>query len=167
VTPTKVNYVDNIIFNEQMLIYIAKKKENPKERIPDSIGLIIMNIANNLAKLRRFNGYTYKEEFIGDAIETCIKYLDNFDPLKSNNPFGYFTQICYYAFVRRIKKEKQQHQIKRDIVSNLELLEDSELANFQEIDSQNGEFLVEVRSYLKSYNDSYETNFNHKELIDD
>jgi DNA-directed RNA polymerase specialized sigma subunit len=54
-----------------------------------------------------FSGYTYKEDMISDGIENCLLYIDNFDPEKSNNPFAYFTQIIYYAFLRRIAKEKK------------------------------------------------------------
>ena len=39
-------------------------------------------------------------------------YAHNFDPDKSKNPFSYFTQIIYYAFLRRIQKEKKQSYIK-------------------------------------------------------
>jgi hypothetical protein len=49
---------------------------------------------------------------IGDGIENCLMYCHNFDPSKSKNPFSYFTQIIYYAFLRRIQKEKKQNYIK-------------------------------------------------------
>jgi len=53
---------------------------------------------------------------IGDGIENCVQYIHNFDPEKSNNPFAYFTQIIYYAFLRRIQKEKKQLEIKTKII---------------------------------------------------
>ncbi len=49
---------------------------------------------------------------ISDGIENCVSYINNFDPEKSQNPFAYFTQIIYYAFLRRIQKEKKQLYIK-------------------------------------------------------
>jgi hypothetical protein len=49
---------------------------------------------------------------IGDGIENCLMYFDNFNPEKSKNPFAYFTQIIWYAFLRRIDKEKKQTYIK-------------------------------------------------------
>ena len=39
-------------------------------------------------------------------------YAHNFDPEKSKNPFAYFTQMIYYAFLRRIEREKKQAFIK-------------------------------------------------------
>ena len=48
--------------------------------------------------------------------------IDKFDPNMSSNPFAYFTQIIYYAFVRRITKEKKQQMIKEKLLkeSNIE-----------------------------------------------
>ena len=58
----------------------------------------------------------YKDDMVCDGIENCIQYIDNFDPAKSKNPFAYFTQIVYYAFLRRIAKEKRQMDIKDKIL---------------------------------------------------
>ena len=55
---------------------------------------------------------------ISDGIENCLQYMDNFNPEKSNNPFAYFTQIIYYAFIRRIQKEKKQVLVKQKIIAN-------------------------------------------------
>ena len=55
------------------------------------------------------------------AVENCIQYIDNFDPEKSKNPFAYFTQIIYYAFLRRIQKEKKQLEIKGKILESLDM----------------------------------------------
>ena len=55
---------------------------------------------------------------ISDGIENCLQYLDNFNPDKSNNPFAYFTQIIYYAFIRRIQKEKKQTTIKQKMIAD-------------------------------------------------
>ena len=55
---------------------------------------------------------------ISDGIENCLQYMNNFDPDKSDNPFAYFTQIIYYAFIRRIQKEKKQMQVKANIIAN-------------------------------------------------
>jgi len=103
------NYVDNAKFLEAIIdrkttIKQCKKLKIPKPPLSNYIGSCILLIAQNLSHLPRFKDYTYKEEMISDAIENCIKYFDNFD-LKYKNPHAYFTQISYYAFIRRIKKE--------------------------------------------------------------
>ena len=49
---------------------------------------------------------------ISDGVENCINYIDNFDSKISKNPFSYFTQIIYYAFLRRIEFESKQSYVK-------------------------------------------------------
>ena len=40
------------------------------------------------------------------------------NPDKSKNPFAYFTQIIYFAFLRRIQKEKKQMYIRHKSIEN-------------------------------------------------
>lgn len=105
-------YVDNKKFLEDIIEYNkacekAEKENKPKPRIPESIGSVILKIAQNFAIKPSFSGYSFKEEMISDAVENCILYFHNYDT-KRINPFAYFTQIVYYAFIRRIEKEEKQ-----------------------------------------------------------
>lgn len=121
----KNDYVDNAKFLEAILAY-KKKLQDAREtgmerpRIPEYIGKCFLLIAQNLTNNRRFINYTrqYKEEMICDAMENCIMVVDNFDVEKSRNPFAYFTQICWYAFFRRIIRELKQTGIKRSLFMN-------------------------------------------------
>jgi hypothetical protein len=117
------NYIDNKKLYEEMVIHIANYKlakeageESP--RINDYIGNCVYLIANNLSLNYNFIGYSYREEMIGDGIENCLRYLHNFNPEKTKNPFSYFTQIIWYAFLRRIDKEKKQSYIKYKSMEN-------------------------------------------------
>lgn len=117
------HYVDNKRLYAEMIKYInsyneAKEKGLTPPRANNYIGECIWLIANRLSTNRNFVGYSYRDEMIGDAIENCLRYLHNFDPDKSNNPFAYFTQIMYYAFLRRIDKEKKQTYIKYKTAEN-------------------------------------------------
>ena len=108
----KQHYVNNKDFLAAMIefrdsVIDAKKANNERPRIPHYIGESLMKIAVHLSHKPNFSGYTYKEDMISDGIENCLLYIDNFDPEKSKNPFAYFTQIIYYAFLRRIAKEKK------------------------------------------------------------
>lgn len=108
----KKNYINNADFYESIKTYQAALKENPDAVPPDYIGLCFMSMSKKISNKLCFSGYTYKDEFIGDSIENCVKALNNFDPQKSNNPFGYFSSCIHNAFVRRIQKEKKQQYIK-------------------------------------------------------
>ena len=94
----------------------AENTDDPKPRIPAYIGECFLKIAEQLSTKPNFAHYAYREEMICDAVENCVVYAANFDPDKSSNPFSYFTQITYYAFLRRIQREKKQAFIKYKLV---------------------------------------------------
>ncbi len=115
------HYVDNKQFLQAMIEYkkscvLAESKDELKPPVSNYIGECFLKIANHLSYRPNFINYTYKEEMISDGIENCLQYVSNFNPDKSNNPFAYFTQIIYYAFIRRIQKEKKQQTIKRKLI---------------------------------------------------
>lgn len=118
------NYVDNKKMYEELVKYnnslkeYEKDKTKKKPKISNYLGECFILIANNLAVRPQFVNYVFKEEMIGDAIENCVNYCHNFDHTKYTNPFAYFTQIIYYAFIRRIYKEKRHLYIKHKISEN-------------------------------------------------
>lgn len=118
---SKDHYIDNVRFFEAMqewkkAIREAEDSGEDKPPITGYIGECFLKIAEHLATKPNFAHYSYKEEMICDAIENCVVYAANFDPEKSKNPFSYFTQIIYYAFLRRIQREKRQSFIKYKLV---------------------------------------------------
>ena len=132
----KVHYVDNkkflaAIVERKEQLKDAEEADESKPQISNYLGECILKIANHLSYRPNFINYTYKEEMISDGIENCLQYIDNFDPEKSKNPFAYFTQIIYYAFVRRIAKEKKQQKIKDRILKRSNI---SDLITVQEHD---------------------------------
>ena len=119
-----VHYVDNKAFLEAMKEWKIKCKDaealgEAQPPVSNYIGECFLKIANNLSYRPNFINYTYREEMISDGIENCLQYCSNFNPEKSNNQFAYFTQIIYYAFIRRIQKEKKQQHVKHKIIENM------------------------------------------------
>ena len=117
------HYVDNKSLYATMVDFksACKDAEECGEEappIPDMVGAALLKIANRLSTKPNFINYTFREEMVSDGIENCINYIGNFDPAKSKNPFAYFTQIIYYAFLRRIQKEKKQLYIKHKAIEN-------------------------------------------------
>ena len=111
------HYVDNKKLFAEMKAYLDSVKEAEesgadKPRVPEYIGECLLKISTRLSTKPNFINYTYRDEMISDGIENCINYIGNFNPEKSDNPFAYFTQIIYYAFLRRIQREKKQLYIK-------------------------------------------------------
>jgi|TARA_B110000967_G_C18630359_1_gene433318 DNA-directed RNA polymerase specialized sigma24 family protein len=116
------HYVNNKEFLIAMteykrLVNLSKESGEPKPPVTNYIGTCFLKIANHLSYRPNFINYTFRDDMISDGIENCLQYLDNFNPEKSNNPFAYFTQIIYYAFVRRIQKEKKQTTIKQRMIA--------------------------------------------------
>ena len=142
------HYVNNKEFLAAMVEYKktvdkAKKAGKNNPRVPDYVGECFLKIANHLSYRPNFINYTYRDDMISDGIENCLQYLNNFDGEKSNNPFAYFTQIIYYAFIRRIQKEKKQTTIKQRMIQE---------ANYDDMTLQPGEdreFKNQFTEYLK------------------
>jgi len=125
-TPTprkrKNNFIDNKEFYAAMKAYIAsielaKERGEPKPRIPRYIGKCFLDIAEHLSTRPNFSNYMYRQDMVMDAVENCVVCCNRFDPTKSSNPFSYFTQVCWYAFIRRIGKEKKQIEICDKLIS--------------------------------------------------
>ena len=118
------HYVNNADFlaaitEHRKKVAAAKEANATPPQVSNYIGECILKIANHLSYKPNFINYSYREEMISDGIENCLQYINNFDPAKSNNPFAYFTQIIYYAFLRRIAKEKKQSYIKGKLIQNM------------------------------------------------
>ena len=123
-----VHYVDNAKFLEEIKKWNEKRKEaeeqgEPTPQVTNYIGECFLKIATHLSYKPNFINYTYREDMISDGIENCLQYVKNFNPEKSKNPFAYFTQIIYYAFIRRIQKEKKQTHIKNKMIENQEYID--------------------------------------------
>ena len=114
-------YVNNkeflaAISDYRQKVHAAKESGDPRPRVTNYLGSCFLKIATHLSYKPNFVNYMFREDMICDGIENCLQYIDNFDPEKSKNPFAYFTQIIYYAFLRRIQKEKKQLEIKGKIL---------------------------------------------------
>ena len=119
------HYVDNKIFLQAMKDWKEKCEEaeqmgEEKPRVSNYIGECFLKIANGLSHKPNFMNYTFKDDMVSDGIENCLQYIHNFNPDKSNNPFAYFTQIIYYAFIRRIQREKKQTHVKHRLIEKVD-----------------------------------------------
>lgn len=156
-------YVNNREFLEAIVAYkgkVARAKlgDKDKPRVPNYIGDCFLKIATHLSYKPNFVNYMFREDMICDGIENCLQYIDNFNPEKSSNPFAYFTQIIYYAFLRRIQKEKRQLEIKSKIL---------EKSGYQEVmytETYEGDMAGMNQSYsdMGSIKENIETRMNNR-----
>ena len=144
-----IHYVDNKKFLQAMIEW--RESWPDEENIPpvtNYIGECFLKIATHLSYKPNFINYPFKEEMIGDGIENCIMYVNNFNPDKSTNPFAYFTQIIYYAYLRRIEKEKKalytKYKATEDFNLNTALSgEDREFIKSSEGASENASLFIQ------------------------
>jgi len=117
-----IHYVNNNDFSTAVVTYVenvekAKEEKLPVPKVPDYIAQCFLRIAEGLSHKANFIRYTYREEMVMDAVENCLKAIGNYNLEAATrtgkpNAFAYFTQITWYAFLRRITKEKKQQEIK-------------------------------------------------------
>jgi len=161
----KVHYVDNAKFLEAMIEYkreYIQSKENDTDlpMISEYLGSVFLKIAQRLSFRPNFINYAFKNDMISDGIENCLHYIHNFNPEKSNNPFAYFTQIIYYAFIRRIQKEKKQLYIKYKSMQNYEIAPEymdynnSNNSSISLRDYENSDFKVMVDDFVDTFEKS-------------
>ena len=133
-----IHYVNNADFSQAVVDYVhtvqeAKENSQPLPIVPDYIAQCFLRIAEGLSHKSNFIRYTYREEMVMDAVENCLKAIGNYDLAAATrtgkpNAFAYFTQITWYAFLRRIAKEKKQQDVK------LKYLTQSGIENFVDLE---------------------------------
>lgn len=140
-----IHYVNNAQFSGAVVDYVklvrdAKEKEENLPIVPDYIAQCFLRIAEGLSHKSNFVRYTYREEMVMDAVENCLKAIENYNleaATRSGRPnaFAYFTQISWYAFLRRIAKEKKQQEIKQKYMAQSGM--DEFVTSGSEVGSQN------------------------------
>lgn len=134
----QAHYVNNqellkAIIEHRKAIKLAKKNKEEAPELSEYIGTCFLKIAEHLSRKPNFMSYTFREDMISDAVENCIQYVNNFDPAESKNPFAYFTQIIYFAFLRRISKEKKQLYVKYKATEQLGILQNTEMHDLESL----------------------------------
>jgi hypothetical protein len=153
------HYINNADFLKALVDYkeeckTAQKDGKPEPKIPNYIGECFMKIAEGLSHKPNFINYTYRDEMIADGIENCLMYFNNFDPTKSNNPFAYFTQIIYYAFLRRIQKEKKQLYVKYKATEQAGILDEFEMLESADGTMKQFELYDNIAEFIENYEEA-------------
>ncbi len=125
----KAHYINNKDFSLAVVEYVktvrkAREKGKPDPKVTDYIATCFLKISEGLSHRPNFVRYTYREEMVMDAVENCLRAIGNYKIETATrtgkpNAFSYFTQICYFAFIRRITKEKKQQDIKMKFIEKM------------------------------------------------
>jgi|SRR5210317_1605240 hypothetical protein len=148
----KPHYVNNAEFSQAVVEYvkscrIAEKEGDNTPIVTDYIAQCFLKICEGLSHKANFVRYTYREEMMMDAVENCLKAIQNYNIDKATrtgnpNAFAYFTQIAWYAFLRRIQKEKKQQEIK------MKYLSESDLGDLIAAELDNDEAIRQTQSFV-------------------
>ena len=116
------HYVNNREFSDAVVEYVtecraAEEAGEATPIVPDYIASCFLKISEGLSHKSNFVRYTYREEMVMDAVENCLRAIRNYNVENATrsgkpNAFGYFTQIAWFAFLRRIQREKKQQDTK-------------------------------------------------------
>ena len=166
------HYVDNKQFLQAFIIYhdkYLKAKEEGKlpPKLPDYIGVCFINIAERFSHHSSFVNYPYRDEMIADAIENCVMYAHDFDPKRGTNPFAYFTQVVWHAFIRRINKENKNKYItykSHQMQSFYSGLSDGDVGSMSEEGSSTSHKPQELYDNITSYINDYEHKAKQKRI---
>lgn len=166
---TPNHYINNADFLKALIDYreqcdLAVNSGIREPIIPNYIGECFLKIADHLSRKPNFSAYTFRDEMIADGIENCLMYFKNFDPLKSKNPFAYFTQIIYYAFLRRIMKEKKQLYVKYKATEQFGLFDDNNM--FEDSNGNTRQFKLydNISEFISAFEEGKEKKKKQKEL---
>lgn len=129
---SKKNTAHYYVNNKDMLEEFKQYKNTGT--ISENLGKMFIDIASNMSNRWNFIGYTWKQDMINEAVLTCVKYSKNFNPEKSNNPYGYVSRICYNAFKEYIKKQKRHGNIKETLYNNKDMVNNDLFYSYKSID---------------------------------
>ena len=152
-----IHYVNNKEFSQAVVDYVrtlneAQKNETKLPIVPNYIASCFLKIAEGLSHKSNFIRYTYREEMVMDAVENCLRAIDNYNieaATRTGNPnaFAYFTQISWYAFLRRIAKEKKQQDVK------IKFLSQSGLEEYIATNQDDSQSVQVVRAFVDQLKD--------------
>jgi hypothetical protein len=153
------HYINNAEFLQALIDYkdacaLAKESKKEDPQIPNYIGECFFKIADHLSRKPNFISYSFRDEMISDGIENCLMYFRNFDPAKSNNPFAYFTQIIYYAFLRRIMKEKKQLYVKYKATEQIGILDEFEMQEDSDGNMKQFELYDNISEFIYNFEEN-------------
>ena len=153
------HYINNADFLKALIDYRtacdeAKRNDKPDPIVPNYIGECFIKIAEHLSRKPNFVSYSFRDEMIADGIENCIMYFRNFNPDKSNNPFAYFTQIIYFAFLRRITREKKQLYVKYKATEQFGILDEGEMFEDAEGNMQQFQMYDNIAEFIHTFEEN-------------
>lgn len=166
------HYINNADFLKALVEYkekcvLAEQNSKSDPPIPNYIGECFLKIADHLSRKPNFVSYSFRDEMISDGIENCLMYFRNFDPDKSKNPFAYFTQIIYFAFLRRIQKEKKQLYVKYKATEQFGIFDEYEMFEDENGNMRQFQMYDNISEFIHTYEEAAKEKKNKKNKVEE
>jgi hypothetical protein len=166
------HYINNADFLKALIEYKkkcdeAQQNNKPEPSIPNYIGECFLKIADHLSRKPNFVSYSFRDEMISDGIENCLMYFRNFDETKSKNPFAYFTQIIYFAFLRRIQKEKRQLYVKYKATEQFGIFDEFEMFEDENGNMRQFQMYDNISEFIHTYEEAAKEKKNKKSKVEE
>ena len=165
------HYIDNEKFTAAIIEhrnkYLEAKKHNkPKPQLSNYIGQCFIDMSNNMIRKMSFGkglnfiDYTFKDECVEDAIENCLRYAHKYNPEAiskrtgeqiQSGAFAYFSQIIYFAYIRRIYKENTQLYVKYKMAENIAILSEDEILELEEFELGDTILFDNISEFIEKY----------------
>lgn len=124
-SPRPKNYLNN----DQLIVEIEKsrerfqrghnKKRTPAESLtPELVNMLVL-LVDKYASRWNWRGYSFIEDMKSEALLSLCQNALKFNPEKSDNGFGYYTQIIKYAFLTYMDREGKQSKIRDQIAISI------------------------------------------------
>lgn len=174
---SKNNYIDNVRFTKEMTEHNNKCKEAeeaglPPPKLSDYIGKCFYDIAYHMSFMPSFINYSFKSEMISDGLENCLLYYRNFNEntiskrtgKKSAGAFTYFSQIIYYAFLRRILHEKEEQYVKYKTMQQTGVLDNLSAEDVEAFGINKSKMYDNMHRFIADFEEKLEQKKNKKAI---
>lgn len=113
--PSSRDFIDN----KQLLAEVRASKErlanNPElgqSALTPALARMLVKLVDRYATNSSWSGYSYVDEFKGEAILNLYQKWHKFDDANYDNPFAFYTQVTYHCFLSALSREKKQQRVK-------------------------------------------------------
>lgn len=98
--------------NKNLLAAFLESRE--KDEMTPEFARMLQMLAERYSYHQWFNGYTYRDDMVAEAVLNLCTNWRKFDPDKQTtpNPFAYYTQAVYRSFLSYLAAERNQSNIK-------------------------------------------------------
>ncbi len=114
------NYLSNANLMEEIHrskdIQTSNDEFTPAECLTPELVKMLMMLVERYSQKTNWRNYTYLDDMKGEALVSLCQNALKFNPEKSKNPFGYYTQIVTHSFLTYLDKEKRVRKIKDDLL---------------------------------------------------